>query len=67
MTASGEFAVETVEEIKFSTSPFDMLAIPEDKKKVVKSLTESRVAMTERTNEDDIIAGKGQGVIILLQ
>ncbi|RHZ48759.1 uncharacterized protein CDV56_106140 [Aspergillus thermomutatus] len=62
----GEFAVDTVEEIKFSTSLFDMLEIPEDKKRVVKFLAESRVTEAKRTNEDDIIAGKGQGVIMLL-
>jgi phosphopentomutase len=43
------------------------LAIPEDKKKVIKSLTESRVRATTKGKFDDIIEGKGQGVIILLQ
>ncbi|KAF4240499.1 hypothetical protein CNMCM8980_001148 [Aspergillus fumigatiaffinis] len=43
-----------------------MLAIPEDKKKVIKSLTESRVRATTEGKFDDIIEGKGQGVIILL-
>ncbi|KAJ8227486.1 hypothetical protein LV160_009067, partial [Aspergillus fumigatus] len=62
----GEFAVEEVAEIQFSDAPFDMLAIPEDKKKVIKSLTESRVRATTEGKFDDIIEGKGQGVIILL-
>jgi hypothetical protein len=44
-----------------------MLAIPEDKKRVIKSLTESRVRATTDGNFDDIIEGKGQGIIILLQ
>jgi SpoVK/Ycf46/Vps4 family AAA+-type ATPase len=63
----GEFAVEKVAAIQFSDAPFDMLAIPEDKKKVIKSLTESRVRATTEGKFDDIIEGKGQGVIILLQ
>jgi hypothetical protein len=63
----GEFAVEKVAEIQFSDTPFDMLAIPEDKKRVIKSLTESRVRATTEGKFDDIIEGKGQGVIILLQ
>ncbi|KAH2754841.1 hypothetical protein KXV66_002272 [Aspergillus fumigatus] len=62
----GEFAIEEVAEIQFSNAPFDMLAIPEDKKKVIKSLTESRVRATTEGKFDDIIKGKGQGVIILL-
>lgn len=63
----GEFAVEKVAEIQFSDTPFDMLSIPEDKKRVIKSLTESRVRTTTEGKFDDIIEGKGQGVIILLQ
>jgi hypothetical protein len=63
----GEFAVEKVAAIQFSDTPFDMLAIPEDKKKVIKSLTESRVRATTEGKFDDIIEGKGQGIIILLQ
>jgi hypothetical protein len=55
-----------VAEIQFSNTPFAMLAIPEEKKQVIKSLTESRVRATEG-KFDDIIEGKGQVVIILLQ
>ncbi|EEH33168.2 MYB DNA-binding domain-containing protein [Paracoccidioides lutzii Pb01] len=62
-----EFAVEDVDEIKFSSTPFDMLTIPEDMKKVIKSLTESRVSATNGEGFDDVIAGKGQGVNILLR
>ncbi|GFG17794.1 hypothetical protein IFM61392_10224 [Aspergillus lentulus] len=62
----GEFAVEEVAEIQFSDAPFGMLGIPEDKKKVIKSLTESRVRATTEGKFDDIIEGKGQGIIILL-
>ncbi|KAH1809724.1 hypothetical protein KXX27_007295 [Aspergillus fumigatus] len=63
----GEFAVEKVAAIQFADAPFDMLVILEDKKKVIKSLTESRVRATTEGKFDDIIEGKGQGVIILLQ
>lgn len=61
----GEFAVESIEEIQFSPSPFNRIAIPENKKKVIKSVVESYMSMVNGTN--DVIAGKGQGVIILLQ
>ncbi|KAH1744791.1 hypothetical protein KXV31_000632 [Aspergillus fumigatus] len=64
--SAGEFAVEKVAAIQFADAPFDMLVILEDKKKVIKSLTESRVRATTEGKFDDIIEGKGQGVIILL-
>lgn len=44
-----------------------MLTVPEDKKKVIKSLAESRVSTRYEGTFDDMIAGKGRGVIILLQ
>lgn len=61
--------MESIHQIRFSPSPFDMLSIPDAKKKVIKSLTESRTnaANDDNENADDIVAGKGQGVIILLQ
>jgi hypothetical protein len=62
-----ESAVENVAEIQFSDTPFDRLAIPEDKKRVIKSLTESRVRATSGEKFDDIMEGKGEGIIILLQ
>jgi hypothetical protein len=63
----GEFEVASVEKIQFSDSPFDMLTVPHEKKKVIKSLAKSRVDTSHGATFDDIIVGKGQGVIILLQ
>ncbi|EEH36944.2 hypothetical protein PAAG_07362 [Paracoccidioides lutzii Pb01] len=40
--------------------------MPEEKQKVIKSLPESRVSKTSGAGFDDVIAGKGQGVIVLL-
>ncbi|OKL55245.1 hypothetical protein UA08_09489 [Talaromyces atroroseus] len=63
----GEFDVDSITEISFSNAPFDMLTVPEEKKKVIKSLAESRVCTKhEGATVDDVIVGKGQGVIILL-
>ena len=67
LMALGEFAVEGVAQIQFSDRPFNMLAIPVEKKRVIKSLTESRVRAATDENFDDVIEGKGQGIIILLQ
>ncbi|KAL1979034.1 hypothetical protein VTN96DRAFT_7287 [Rasamsonia emersonii] len=52
-----EFAVENVEEIRFTESPFDMLIIPGDKKR---SSNLSPRAVSARQMK------QGQGVIILL-
>lgn len=60
----GEFAVEDVEPTSFSNTAFNLLTLPKDKKEVIQSLTESRVNIS---SFDDVIEGKGQGVIILLQ
>ncbi|KAL4819859.1 hypothetical protein BDW67DRAFT_181572 [Aspergillus spinulosporus] len=62
-----EFAVETIAKIQFSDRPFNMLAILEEKKKVIKSLTKSRVHAATNEKFDNIIKGKEQGIIILLQ
>ena len=60
--------MDSITEISFSNAPFDMLTVPEEKKKVIKSLAESRVSTKhEDATVDDVIVGKGQGVIILLQ
>ncbi|EEH49781.2 uncharacterized protein PADG_05860 [Paracoccidioides brasiliensis Pb18] len=66
-TGLGEFAVENIHKIRFSNAPFNTLTIPEEKQKVIKSLPESRVSLTSGAGFDDVIAGKGQGVIVLLQ
>ncbi|CRG92464.1 ATP-dependent zinc metalloprotease FtsH homolog [Talaromyces islandicus] len=62
----GEFAVENIQEAVFSSAPFEMLSIPEEKKRVIEALTKSRVDASDEVPFDDIIAGKGQGVVILL-
>lgn len=59
--------MENIKEITFSSAPFDMLAVPKDRKKVIKSLAESRVSSSHEDAFDDVITGKGRGVIILLQ
>lgn len=39
--------------------PFDMLAVSEDRRKVIKSLADSRVSTRYKGTFDDVIAGKG--------
>ena len=59
MTFLGEFAVVDVNEIKFSPSPFDILAIPAKKKKIVMSLAESRIGPTKKKKVVMSLSEKG--------
>lgn len=56
-----------ISSISFSTSPFELLSIPIEKKRVVMALAENRMNRTCQVGFDDVIAGKGQGIIVLLQ
>ncbi|OJD26011.1 hypothetical protein ACJ73_02610 [Blastomyces percursus] len=60
-----EFAVSDVLDIKYSVAPFNSLVVPAEKKKVIMALAES-VNQIESARLDDVIAGKGLGVTILL-
>lgn len=58
--------MEEIEDITFSHHLYSMLMVPGDKKKMIRSLTESCVS-NGYDALNDTIAGKGQGIIILLQ
>ncbi|KAH6667467.1 hypothetical protein B0J14DRAFT_444099, partial [Halenospora varia] len=59
-----EFAVADIEDIVWSSLPFDSLAIANEQRDVVMALVESR--NDSSVMFDDVIAGKGQGLNILL-
>ncbi len=59
-----EFFVPIVEDIKWSSGAFDNLVLPEDQKELVLSFAESQVL--NRQSFDDVISGKGKGIIMLL-
>lgn len=61
-----EFPVSTVEEIKWNDKAFDSLVLPEDQKAIVRALVESHTANTDSDTIDDIIAGKGRGLVSVL-
>ncbi|KAK7946200.1 uncharacterized protein PG986_010521 [Apiospora aurea] len=58
-----DFFVEQVGDIKFSDDAFDKLVLPEDQKELVMAFSESQL---EGCAFDDVISGKGKGVICLL-
>jgi len=53
-----------VKEIGYNNAAFDSLVLPEDHKELILALTESQVANKETF--DDVIQGKGKGMIMLL-
>ena len=59
-----EFVVDDVREMTFNEHAFESLVLPEDHKQLILALTESQRANKEIF--DDIIQGKGMGMIMLL-
>lgn len=64
-----EFAIEHIRDIVFNPGAFDSLVLPEGQKKIVRALVEShsgKVANKKSPGIDDIIRGKGQGLVAVL-
>jgi SpoVK/Ycf46/Vps4 family AAA+-type ATPase len=58
-----DFFVEQVTDIKWNTEAFDKLVLPTDQKELILAFSESQL---EGSSFDDIISGKGKGIICLL-
>ena len=58
------FFVNVVQPITFSTSAFSSLVLPAEQKELILAFVESQVRNKDKF--DDIIAGKGRGMILLL-
>jgi hypothetical protein len=59
-----EFFVPLVGDIVWNEDAFDRLVLPDDQKELVLSFSESQVQ--NRAAFDDVISGKGRGIIMLL-
>lgn len=60
-----EFAVSKIGEIQWNTNAFDSLILPDNQKSIVKALVSSHAFHPSRSI-DDIIAGKGKGLVAVL-
>ncbi|KAK3372305.1 P-loop containing nucleoside triphosphate hydrolase protein [Podospora didyma] len=58
-----DFFVEYVEEVTWNTEAFDKLVLPADQKELIMAFSESQL---EGSSFDDVISGKGKGIICLL-
>ncbi|WYZ36905.1 hypothetical protein EsH8_II_000411 [Colletotrichum jinshuiense] len=58
-----DFFVEEVQEITWNTTAFDKLVLPEDQKELILAFSESQL---DGSTFDDVISGKGKGIICLL-
>ena len=58
------FSIGSVKDIEYNENAFESLVLPEDHKELILALTESQVANKETF--DDVIQGKGKGMIMLL-
>ena len=61
-----EFAVADIEDILWSSVPFDGLVIPKEQEEAVMALAETHARRVPGFEFDDIVAGKGRGLIVLL-
>ncbi|KAK5074787.1 hypothetical protein LTR64_000992 [Lithohypha guttulata] len=60
-----EFAVSKIGEISWNTDAFDSLILPDNQKGIVKAMVSSHAFHPSRSI-DDIIAGKGKGLVAVL-
>ncbi|KAI8161613.1 ATP-dependent zinc metalloprotease FtsH [Colletotrichum sp. SAR 10_70] len=60
----GLFFINSVTEVEWNEGAFDQLVLPHDYKTIVRAFVEAQ--MSSASGFDDIIRGKGQGIIMLL-
>jgi hypothetical protein len=60
----GFFKVNRIDDIEFNSTAFENLALEQDKKDMIAALVRS--GQGSETNYDDMIKGKGKGIIFLL-
>ncbi len=66
-TSEVEFEVDDISDIVWNPSSFANLAIPSQERQLVLALAKAHLGETFDHTFDDFVAGKGQGLIMLLQ
>jgi hypothetical protein len=59
--------VADIKDIEWSNSLFNCLSIPDDQRDAIMALAETHIGEAQNVPFDDFVAGKGRGLVILLQ
>jgi len=62
-----ECAVNALRDVNWSPESFDCLQIPPENKTLLLSMAKTRLGMIPTIPFDDVVDGKGQGLIMLLE
>jgi hypothetical protein len=62
-----EFAVAGIEDIEWSSLPFNCLTISDEQREVIMALAEAHTSRVPGATFDDFVEGKGRGLNVLLQ
>ena len=62
-----EFAIADIEDVKWCSTPFNCLTIPDEQKETIIALAETRLGVVSSVPFDDFVTGKGRGLNVLLQ
>lgn len=59
-----DFNIDGIDDVEFNTTPFDSLVLPEGYKELILAFVESQ--LKEGDSFEDVINGKGGGLVVLL-
>jgi hypothetical protein len=62
-----EFAVAGIKDIEWNPAAFAQLAVPSKQKEVIQALAEAHTSRKSNYIFNDVVVGKGLGLIVLLQ
>jgi hypothetical protein len=62
-----EFAVAGIEDIEWSSLPFNCLTISDEQREVIMALAEAHISQVPGATFDDFVEGEGRGLNVLLQ
>jgi hypothetical protein len=59
--------VADIKDMKWSSSPFDCLTVPDNQRETIMAIAEARTSREPASEFDDIVDGKGRGINALFQ